>query len=575
MDVLLSTDTISPVTTDGNAFIGDSENSRDRALTFHWRAKDERWLNLDLPSPKSGKQEAARASILLEAALALFGGWPGVSYSRRREFFSGQRRYHGNPFTYDNVVPTVDNLSALGLLANSIAPTGIATGIQSTFRATPLLLTAAPADLATDAEHVAHELIRLRDSEKRLVDYRDTERTDRMRRVLTEQNEGVGGIRIDLDAPGIQAINGAIVIGDVSLYPAMRTLYRVFNNGDQSHGWKFGGRMYGGWWQQIPKALRPSLRIDGEPTAEIDHAQLHPRLLYLLTGKTLEGDAYTLPGWERKLCKVAFNVLLNAETYPAAVGAIANKIDAPDAQTQARKLVADIKARHAPVAGFFHSGIGLRLQNIDADMAETTTARLLKKGIVTLPIHDSFVVQERHRGDLNEAMEASFDLVRPFPTFTTSEQRIRPIQFHKRKGAGVPPALPAPVPSLVPVCPLPVPLSAAPSHFGPSVVVDLETQPCVAVQRRPSAVAPVQLDLFGPPAVQPSSLSWHGGVMPADLRGATVFGLRRLGLKHSDLARRAGLSRPQVTNILHGTFGAGPAAAERLKAFVSEMAMAA
>ena len=63
--------------------------------------------------------------------------------------------------------------------------------------------------------------------------------------------------------------------------------------------------------------------------------------------------------------------------------------------------------------------------------------------------------------------------------------------------------------------------------------------------------------------------------MPADLRGATVFGLRRLGLKHSDLARRAGLSRPQVTNILHGTFGAGPAAAERLKAFVSEMAMAA
>jgi hypothetical protein len=36
---------------------------------------------------------------------------------------------------------------------------------------------------------------------------------------------------------------------DHLLYPAMRTLYRIFNRGSFS----YGGRFYGGWWQQIPK----------------------------------------------------------------------------------------------------------------------------------------------------------------------------------------------------------------------------------------------------------------------------------------------------------------------------------
>lgn len=393
---------------------------RDRPLTFHWRAPPD-WIGrLRLAPARSRRHEAARESILLEAVLAEIGGWPAVSYSRRREFYAGQRRYFGTAFTFSTVVPAVDELTARSLLNNTVAASGIASGIQSTFRATPLLLAAVPADLVVQAEHIVGELIRLRDHAHHLVDYRDTDRTVKMRRALSDMNEAIGGIRVDLDAPGIRNAGGVVLLdGGAALYPAMRSVYRVFN-GD----WHHGGRLYGHWTQQAPKEIRALLRIGGEPVIELDHQQLHPRLLYQLAERALDGDAYTLTGWDRKLCKRAFNILLNAPTYQEALGAIASRIGEPNARSQAARLIADVKARHAAVARFFHSGVGLLLQAVDADMAEAVLIRLLRQGVVALPIHDSFIVARRHEGTLREAMEASFSLVSRLNEIHTPLQRV-------------------------------------------------------------------------------------------------------------------------------------------------------
>ena len=154
------------------------------------------------------------------------------------------------------------------------------------------------------------------------------------------------------------------------------------------------------------------IRLDGQSTIEEDHAQLHPRLLYTIAGLHLEGDAYTLPGWDRKICKIAFNVLLNANSYHDARAVIAGKLEGDDALARAGLLIREMKKQHAGLRGYFHSGIGRRLQNLDSDMAEFVLTRLLRQGIVALPIHDSFVVQKRHAGHLKEAMEASFSLIR-------------------------------------------------------------------------------------------------------------------------------------------------------------------
>ena len=123
------------------------------------------------------------------------------------------------------------------------------------------------------------------------------------------------------------------------------------------------------------------------------------------------------------------------------------------------------------------------------------------------------------------------------------------------------------------------------SHPAPSAPSPLPP-PHVAVgrdetssSRPPSPRRPLQLDLFGysdaPPVNDDELRSWSAGVMPGSLQRAAVFHMHRLGVRHADMAAQVGLSRPQLTNVLHGRFGTTPVAADRLKSFIRNMAVAA
>jgi hypothetical protein len=69
--------------------------------------------------------------------------------------------------------------------------------------------------------------------------------------------------------------------------------------------------------------------------------------------------------------------------------------------------VCEIEAKHKVVAHFFGTGAGLRLMPLDSDMAEMVMLRLLSQGIMFLAVHDSFLVQARSEGQLQEAMAAA------------------------------------------------------------------------------------------------------------------------------------------------------------------------
>jgi hypothetical protein len=75
-------------------------------------------------------------------------------------------------------------------------------------------------------------------------------------------------------------------------------LYRIFNEDFTS-----GGRIYRGWWQNIPRELRQYITIDGEPCSELDYSGQHLLLLYGLEGdeyrwlKGLNDDLYYLEAW--------------------------------------------------------------------------------------------------------------------------------------------------------------------------------------------------------------------------------------------------------------------------------------
>jgi hypothetical protein len=369
----------------------------------------------------------ALAGIVVDAQRA--GPGVEISYSRRREWWARMGRYLHPDYSYDTVVPSIDLLVEAGILTDHVKGiSGYASGWQSTYKPGPQL---AGLQLPSVRYRVG-ELIRLKDANGNLKDYRDTDRIVRERRFLTSINDAVGSLEISLDLPGAIRDGSAIRIppgkpgeGDHVVYMQMRSLYRVYNR-----TFSLGGRMYGGWWQQVRSRDRQFLAIDGASIVEEDYPSLHPRLLYARIGLPLVGDAYAVPGWEqnRKACKIGFNVLLNAESFAAAQGAIAGHFEEEEARalgvdpaTRSRRpkgalpphhmkraadLIRAIKARHPRVAHLFHSGEGLKLQHVDAGMCrEVLKEMTLKRGLPCLPIHDSFLVRQPDRDALLTAME--------------------------------------------------------------------------------------------------------------------------------------------------------------------------
>ena len=321
-----------------------------------------------------------------------------ISYSRRNGRWHETRRYRDPDLTYYNVVPAIDDLLDAGLLVDhDLQPAGRPTGIQSSYRPAPWL---AEVELP-ELRYEIGEVIRLKDPEGHLIDYRDNDRTRRDRAMLAKINRSLAEAEICLDVPTAVRDGNAIRLDGYSVFPGKTSLYRVYNG-----AWDRGGRFYGGWWQSCRKAHRQHLTIDGNPTVELDYQQIHPRLLYGLAGHHLEGDAYTLPGWSRAVVKQAFNTLLNTDGFREARGAIAKNLNGDHDAAEA--LIADIRTRHPDIDAYFHSAIGLRLQGIDSEICRQVLMETYRRGIVALPIHDSFIVAKEYEDTLSRVMDTAF-----------------------------------------------------------------------------------------------------------------------------------------------------------------------
>ncbi len=81
-------------------------------------------------------------------------------------------------------------------------------------------------------------LIQLRDEQKQLIDFRDTERTIRMARHVAEINEALGSLMIGLPQ-GIGERQGDLLrIGDGCANLGNTSAYRVFNGGSTAEGFR-------------------------------------------------------------------------------------------------------------------------------------------------------------------------------------------------------------------------------------------------------------------------------------------------------------------------------------------------
>ncbi|MCP4327257.1 MAG: hypothetical protein GY791_02310 [Alphaproteobacteria bacterium] len=503
---------------------------RDKPLSFHWRAVDETWIDdLDLPEPRSRNHDAARRAIILDAALTGIGEpdrW--ISYSRRNDWWAKGKRYRGSAFTRVTVPSAIDELAGIGLLHSQVAVPG-SRGQQSRLRATSQLLEAArpglvvPPGRAPTVIYNPGEVIRLKDSDGSLIDYDDTRRSEAMRREMRAINETLRSADIDLPVGDASRAGPLLRVGDARLNQAVDLMHRIFSR----RSFAFHGRLYGPWWQGVPRTLRQCLTINGESTVELDYGAQHLRMLYALAGVTLGGeDPYLIGDWPRDLVKRAVMALINARNEYEAVAVICDHRDGsvaltgPGAHARARKLIADIMRRHAPVAYRFHKDQGILLMREDSELVTSILRSMRRRGVVVLPIHDSFITDERYAGYLREEMEAA---------------------WHDQIGSE------NPVISMTNYESVP--------HMAPGLVV---------------VVSVGGSDLFGGRPVPKHLGSWSSGIAPLDVRRFLRDEMRGRRVLGADLARELRISRPQLVNILQGRFGTTPRVADALKSWALE-----
>ncbi len=184
-------------------------------------------------------------------------------------------------------------------------------------------------------------------------------------------------------------------------------LHRTF-----SGAFDLGGRFYGPWWQNLPSRLRPYIWINQWQGVEVDYSGMAIRCLYADEGLVVpDSDPYDIGlGYvdaddpRREVVKEYLNAVINDKRgqYRPDAGKLAL------IGLTKKELDARLRSLHAGIAHRFHSDAGLRMQFVDAQIAEGVMLNLMERGIVVLPIHDSFIVQAPYVEELKAEMERVF-----------------------------------------------------------------------------------------------------------------------------------------------------------------------
>jgi hypothetical protein len=267
----------------------------------------------------------------------------------------------------------------------------------------------------------AFECIRLKDRNKKLIEYADNDETNGMRERLARWNEFLdqqwtdlyvtdeqfASIYKNIDADDVDGISSVTEDDDVAPRHVDLTrnrLYRVFNNSSLAEG----GRFYGGWWQTIPSKWRPHITINWHPTRELDYSNMQPAMLYAKCGLPLKEDAYAIEGIDpsyRKLLKKTLFQLINARED--------QRIRAPSPEMLPpgwtwKKLQQALIEKHRPIEKYLRTGVGIELQRIDSEIAEDIMHSMMERNMLILPIHDSFLMRRGHSAALRDHMRRAY-----------------------------------------------------------------------------------------------------------------------------------------------------------------------
>lgn len=259
-------------------------------------------------------------------------------------------------------------------------------------------------------------------SKVRLV-FEETDETTKIRENLLVINKAVSSQWYDIEIDNMEmlALQHKLVSPEqkdqgkeYTIDFSQRSLCRIFNDVNL----ETGGRFYGGWWQNIPKAYRSKLIVDGKRMVEFDYSNLHPTILYRQEGLKPPKDSYSLVIDEhfsdvqtnraslRSMVKKAFNSMLNVKKP---LKNAPSGIKPKDFDLKWSQISNAILKSHSNIAQHFYTGAGLRLQKVDSQIAEKVMLHFAKRRLPILPLHDSFLMHHGFKEELPNAMRKAFE----------------------------------------------------------------------------------------------------------------------------------------------------------------------
>ena len=206
---------------------GDSAFDLDMRLSPHLIPVEELGLG---PAFKSPQREAANI-ILTHLA---FVGWSDphrwTFFSRDRNVYSQNKRYRSPALSCTHVINVIAVLKGIGLIEEERAAPRPDGKYRSRMRLLDGVDDMIPVSSIVALRFIPAELVKRKDDKKRLVNYKETSRTRRMRRELVEHNEAVSQSKLFLNSPDWHLDDrGLLRSMDRVLNPAKLSLYRNFN----------------------------------------------------------------------------------------------------------------------------------------------------------------------------------------------------------------------------------------------------------------------------------------------------------------------------------------------------------
>jgi hypothetical protein len=384
-----------------------------------------------------------------------------VRYARRNVTLI--KRYNVQLLSNEQIEHAVDNLVKLAYAENTLGrwSPDKEKRRQSRVRATDALIARMKAFGVTPlmaATHVEASTIILKDADKLLMEYEPTEDTCRMQLEMAVINKLLSETFVSLYMPDAELykLKERMRTGKVpelepdldeddedetprgSIDLTSKSLRRIFNNSSFVEG----GRLYGGWWQGIPRDYRKYIRINRMNTVELDFSAFHISLIYWLEGLPVpEEDLYTLEGFPegtRQVVKQCLLTMINAKDRKEAMASINQKIRGyktkrtkvegvwqitrknfhekdmivlPAGIKKVDKIIKAFEKKHEPIKKWFFSGKGRTLQYQDSQIAVEILLILAKQEIPALPLHDSFIVVEPYKTKLEKVMVQAYHII--------------------------------------------------------------------------------------------------------------------------------------------------------------------